>query len=124
MRAYPEGKILRATGPARRAARREATAPYNGDGMEGGAIARMLEDGDGAAYMVKTSELEARAESEAQSVEFEGGEDGEEDASKPNFSALTAAEMAGGKVIIPRGGGGGKEEERQRRPGQYYCNVW
>lgn len=92
--------------------------------MEGGAIARMLEDGDGAAYMVKTSELEARAESEAQSVEFEGGEDGEEDASKPNFSALTAAEMAGGKVIIPRGGGGGKEEERQRRPGQYYCNVW
>ena len=61
----------------------------------------MLEDGDGAAYMIKTDELEARAETEVQD-EFEGNEDGDEDPSKPNFGALTAAEMAGGKVMFRR----------------------
>ena len=59
----------------------------------------MLEDGDGAAYMIKADELAARAESEAQE-EFEGDEGEEQDPSKPNVSALTAAEMSGGKVMF------------------------
>jgi len=61
----------------------------------------MLEDGDGAAHMVRADELAARAESAAQD-EFEGEEGEEQDPSKPNFSALTAAEMSGGKVLFRR----------------------
>jgi RNA-binding protein PNO1 len=72
--------------------------------MEGGVIARMLEHGDGEAYMLKTGELEARAESEKAAAEHEedGVEDGDEDPSKPSFSALTAAELQGGKVLFRR----------------------
>ena len=88
-------------GSARRAARRETTAPYKGDGQEDGIVARMLRDDEGEAHVVKTNELEARAESAAQDV-FEGDEGEEQDPSNPNFSALTAAEMSGGKVMFRR----------------------
>ena len=80
--------------------------PYKGDG-DGGIIARMLQDGgegQGEAHMLKAGELEARAASEAQHAEEEGeGEEGAEGAEgKPEFAALTAAEMAGGKVLFRR----------------------
>jgi len=61
----------------------------------------MLQDDEGVAHTVKTDELEARAEHETQD-EFEGGEGDEQDPSKPDFAALTAAELAGGKVMFRR----------------------
>jgi len=89
------------TGSARRAARRETAAPYKGDGAEDGIIARMLQDDEGVAHTVNTNELEARAEHETQG-DGEGADGDEQDPSKPDFAALTAAELAGGKVMFRR----------------------
>jgi hypothetical protein len=52
-------------GSARRTARREAATPYKGDGQEGGIIARMLNEGAEGEHVLRTEDLEARAESEA-----------------------------------------------------------
>jgi hypothetical protein len=71
----------------RRDERVKSAAPYPGERM--GAIASMLEAGDGSAYM-NPEDLEARtaAETEAAGV---AEEDADQD--KPSFNALTAAEM-------------------------------
>lgn len=91
---------VRHAGSARRAARREAATPYKGDGQEGGIIARMLNEGADGEHVLRTEDLEARAESEAQGDAECEGED--QDPSKPDFAALTAAEMQGGKVLFRR----------------------
>ena len=75
---------------ARREERVQSSAPYPGADERMGAIASMLEDGDGSAYM-NPEDLEARtAQDHAGSDEHEGEE---VDQDKPSFNALTAAEM-------------------------------
>ena len=76
---------------SRREERAQTSAPYPGADERMGAIASMLEAGDGSAYM-NPEDLEARtAQDNAESEENEGEENAEE--GKPSFNALTAAEM-------------------------------
>mmetsp|Transcript_2070 Transcript_2070/g.3309 ORF Transcript_2070/g.3309 Transcript_2070/m.3309 type:complete len:263 (-) Transcript_2070:1403-2191(-) len=72
----------------KKGARRAATNPYQPH-EEGAAVSRMLEEGDGSDY-IDSKALEARAAADNQVED-------EEDSSKPNFDALTAAEMNDGK---------------------------
>lgn len=72
----------------RRDERSQSTAPYPAERM--GAIASMLENDDGSAYM-QPHDLEART---VECTSEELGNDTTETAeSKPSFAALTAAEM-------------------------------
>jgi hypothetical protein len=76
---------------SRREERAQSSAPYPGADERMGAIASMLEAGDGSAYM-NPEDLEARtAQDNAESDENEGEDNAEE--GKPSFNALTAAEM-------------------------------
>ena len=72
---------------SRRDDRVKSSAPYPGERM--GAIASMLEAGDGSAYM-NPEDLEARTAAETEAV---GVTEEEADQDKPSFNALTAAEM-------------------------------
>jgi len=63
-----------------------------------GAIASMLEAGDGSAYM-NPEDLEARTAAETEAV---GITEEDVDQDKPSFNALTAAEMNGGKTEYRR----------------------
>jgi hypothetical protein len=75
------------TSKSRRDERVKSSAPYPGERM--GAIASMLEAGDGSAYM-NPEDLEARTAAETEAV---GITEEEVDQDKPSFNALTAAEM-------------------------------
>ena len=66
----------------------KSSAPYPGERM--GAIASMLEAGDGSAYM-NPEDLEARTAADTEAV---GITEEEADQEKPSFNALTAAEMS------------------------------
>ena len=76
---------------SRRDERAQSSAPYPGSDERIGAIASMLEAGDGSAYM-NPEDLEARTALD--NAECEGNEDDDHaEDGKPSFNALTAAEM-------------------------------
>ncbi len=73
---------------SRREERAQGSAPYPAERM--GAVASMLEDGDGTAYM-NPADLEARTA--ALAADGAAHDDADEGGDKPSFEALTASEL-------------------------------